>query len=736
MYKRLALFFAATALFTQLSAQVIKIRDARAMALGATVTVRGIATNGAEVGQTIRYIQDSTAGLAIFYTLATNPTFANIKRGDSIEVTGVLKDFNSLLEIDPITSFRVLNSNNPVPTPLSISASGMAEINESKLVRLLNGSFTGASGVFVGNTSYNLTVGGTNIVVRINTGSALVGRSIPTAAIDVVGLCSDFRGAYQILPRDSADFIFQGIAITTPATVTNQTQTGLTLNWQTSLVGTSEVAFGLTPALGQRASVAGTRSAHSVPLSNLQPATVVYARVVSQAANGTKDSSRIYTFITNSASTGETRVYFNKSVDASVRTGNNAPTETTGARCEAELVTRIAQSRSTIDIAMYNTASTAIKTALQQAAQRGVRVRYLADRTTSNTIYNDTTGLGFRFQRSANPDLMHNKFMVFDADSVTKSWVSTGSMNQTTFQIMEDPNNMVLIQDQSLAKIYRMEFDEMWGSSTAVYNATNAKAGAFKTDNTPHQVVLSGNRLAEVYFSPSDATSSAIIRAINSANTDLEMGIMIFTYFDLGTAVNNAKRRGVDTRGVLHWDTATASTQPLFLARNGTQIRYWKSGQNIFHHKYVIIDAKNTASDPAVVTGSHNWSNSAEVRNDENTIILHDPAVANIFLQEFEARWKEAPVATQDIDIQGFTTNLFPNPASEILTVKFKTDAPKDVTLTVVNSLGQPLESRILRQIVGENTQNYPLSNWAAGQYFLHFSVDGKTMTRAFQVVK
>ena len=38
------------------------------------------------------------------------------------------------------------------------------------------------------------------------------------------------------------------------------------------------------------------------------------------------------------------------------------------------------------------------------------------------------------------------------------------------------------------------------------------------------------------------------------------------------------------------------------------------------------------------MTGSHNWSNSAENSNDENTLVVQDTRVANLYLQEFAAR--------------------------------------------------------------------------------------------------
>ena len=63
-----------------------------------------------------------------------------------------------------------------------------------------------------------------------------------------------------------------------------------------------------------------------------------------------------------------------------------------------------------------------------------------------------------------------------------------------------------------------------------------------------------------------------------------------------------------------------------------------KNNSTIFHHKYLISDPENGDSDPTVLTGSHNWSNAGEQRNDENTVVVHDLNIANQFHQEFAAR--------------------------------------------------------------------------------------------------
>jgi phosphatidylserine/phosphatidylglycerophosphate/cardiolipin synthase-like enzyme len=48
------------------------------------------------------------------------------------------------------------------------------------------------------------------------------------------------------------------------------------------------------------------------------------------------------------------------------------------------------------------------------------------------------------------------------------------------------------------------------------------------------------------------------------------------------------------------------------------------------HHKVIIIDGET------VVLGSYNFSRSAEERNDENTLIIHNVDIANLFEDEFE----------------------------------------------------------------------------------------------------
>ena len=718
--------------------QVIKISEARLRDTGTVVTVRGVVSNGAELGQTIRYMQDSTGGIAAFYTTATRPTFATIKRGDSIEVTGKLKIFNALLEFDPITSHTVLDSNKKV-IPLSITADGMKESNEGVLIKLPFGTFTASPDVtFGGNKSYEMNIGTQKIVVRVNNNSALIGRLFPSTEVRLTGIVSDFKGVYQLLPRDYNDVEFKGIALTKTPALSNTTTSVIGLSWETNVSGSTQLLYGLTPALGQKIDSMGNRTAHNITISGLSPATIIYVQTFSVNAFNPSDTvkSPIQAYITTSTSTGEMRVFFNRSVDTTVASpATNKPIAVTGARCESEIVSLISKATLTVDVAMYSNASTSIRDALKAASVRGVRVRYIADKNANSSIFADTATLGFKFIKKPTDDLMHNKFFIVDAGDAQKSWVVTGSMNLTTNQIFTDYNNMIWIQDQGLAKTYTTEFEEMWGSTSATPNTTKAKFGALKVSDTPQKVTLGNGKKVDVYFSPTDDASKAIFEAIGTANTDVEAALLLVTYFDLGTALNNSRVRGADTRVLVHNDTANASSQLKFLLGNGGKVKLFP-GTDIFHHKYCIVDGKNPSSNPILITGSHNWSNTAETKNDENTLLIYDAAIANLYLQEFEARWKFVVSEINDTKIDGFEVKIYPNPVSELLTIDIKNDVSEKVNLTIYNAAGQPVEAHFMNQTKGEMLKMIPLSNYPVGQYFIRFDVNGKSITKAIQVIR
>ena len=58
----------------------------------------------------------------------------------------------------------------------------------------------------------------------------------------------------------------------------------------------------------------------------------------------------------------------------------------------------------------------------------------------------------------------------------------------------------------------------------------------------------------------------------------------------------------------------------------------------IMHHKVIVIDERT------VITGSYNFTSSAERDNDENLVIVDNPILARAYLDEFERVYAQAQV--------------------------------------------------------------------------------------------
>ncbi len=274
---------------------------------------------------------------------------------------------------------------------------------------------------------------------------------------------------------------------------------------------------------------------------------------------------------------------------------------------------------------------------------------------------------------SAGPQ-MHNKFVVFD-----ETWVWTGSWNFTINGLYGSEANMaagllggntnhgVEIHSSALAGIYTDEFEEMWGSATTVPDPTQAKFHGRKVDNTAH-VVTVGSRTVEVYFSPGDQALANVTQFVAN-EADYSASFCVFAWSDQGL-LDELKLKyegsksdlvgsptGFEVQGVYdsvfwnQWWSASVDMTGRIASDSspGNPNTRWanaapvyKDGEDaILHHKYMVIDG-HTASNPAVITGSTNWSANGDTLNDENLLIIHDSGIADQFLQEFHARYYQA----------------------------------------------------------------------------------------------
>ena len=122
---------------------ILEVRENAA--LGQTVTVVGVVTSDENLGS-VRYIQDATAGIAI-YPGQDWSSWGTPQIGDSLSVTGPLTQYNGLLEVggggdgDTLISVQLLGQGT-VPTPLEITPSQLGEELEGQLVQINGGDIS------------------------------------------------------------------------------------------------------------------------------------------------------------------------------------------------------------------------------------------------------------------------------------------------------------------------------------------------------------------------------------------------------------------------------------------------------------------------------------------------------------------------------------------------------------------------------------------------------------------
>jgi endonuclease/exonuclease/phosphatase family metal-dependent hydrolase len=189
------------------STDYIPITNARKLSEGTIVNIAGIVTVADEFAGPV-YFQDETAGIAWFYSPMRNETatfFSNVNRGDSIYITGELGSFNELKQIvGDSPKFEFKPNNNEQVNPILITASQFNSGNfEGQLVSMQ--VEIDHTGVLQGNTNYDITDATGSGVVQISSFTDIVGSTAAEDTTTIVGVVGNFRGTFQLTPRDLND---------------------------------------------------------------------------------------------------------------------------------------------------------------------------------------------------------------------------------------------------------------------------------------------------------------------------------------------------------------------------------------------------------------------------------------------------------------------------------------------------------------------------------------------------
>lgn len=301
-----------------------------------------------------------------------------------------------------------------------------------------------------------------------------------------------------------------------------------------------------------------------------------------------------------------------------------------------EFVNLINSSKSTIDIALYGWADIPqIALALKNAENRGVQIRIVYDTKTNSENYypeTDTFVKNFKNTRadivegsaSQTNMLMHNKFAVFDRQKVY-----TGSMNFSTTGLSGfNQNNVLIINSQKIAALYSKEFEQMFGGK---FHSLKSKT----QDNM--NIALDGNKYS-VFFSPQDKQlTNNVVPLLNAAQKYIYVPAFLVTHKAIANSLLEAHRRGVDVRIIVDATNTGTRNSRFKLLRSGEVPVKVENYAGKMHTKAMIID------DRYIVTGSANFSNSGENKNDENVIIIESPRLAKFYREFFLYMWQKIP---------------------------------------------------------------------------------------------
>ncbi len=739
--------------------QPIPIAEARNLPQGTVVTVTGWITAADQFRGPV-YFQDETAGIGWYDNdIMREEWLLDAVIGDSLVVTGEIGSFNQLIQIVNYSNYEVFPESNMFVDPEPIT---IAELNtgdyEGLLVQVTDLTFN-SSGIFSGGTNYEVTDGTATGQFRVDNFTNIPGTSIPNSTTEVTAIAGRFMNSRQLLPRFTQDIVVLGgpVITTAPPYEVSASSNSITFEWQTQTAGHSEVRFGTTEDLELGSVLDGEhKTDHSITLTGLDAASHYKIQLRSAAGPDTSATS-VYISSTGSpaGSTGQILTFFNKSVAHELAVFNEAAQNVDFAE---RLIEMIDMAEETAEFAFYSISGSvgnAVANAIINAHNRGVDVRVVQSGHTGNpnAVVAFMANNGVRAVQSTGNEQMHNKFAVIDAhhSDPSKSWVVTSSWNATDQGTNQQFQNMVNIQDVALTRAYWREFNQMWGAESGNFVPSQARFSSNKeVVNASSFWVGEDETYVQLYFSPQGSTESQINRTLSSADESIDLGLNLITRRPISNTMLSRFNEGVSVRGVIGQISGQGSEWDYL--SGWADVHHFPQGEfGLLHHKYAIVDGEQAGENAQVITGSHNWSANANFNNDENTLIIRSPRVANEFFQEFGARYWQAggedtfnvPVSIDDPDTElprvARLGQNYPNPFNPTTNIQFELPAEQDVTLQVYDITGRLVATLIngQRMQAGTHTASFDGSRLASGIYMYRMQLSGgQAFTRKMTLIK
>ncbi len=139
--------------------------------------------------------------------------------------------------------------------------------------------------------------------------------------------------------------------------------------------------------------------------------------------------------------------------------------------------------------------------------------------------------------------------------------------------------------------------------------------------------------MEKIYFSPGKECLNGIISTLKAAKKNIK--ICVFTISDnrIAELIKEMFEKGIDVKIISDNDKRFDKGADVnYLSKLGIPTKIDKTKAHM-HHKFAVIDDKIS------ITGSYNWTRSAEKYNYENVIITDSKAIATAYINEFTKLW-------------------------------------------------------------------------------------------------
>ena len=158
----------------------------------------------------------------------------------------------------------------------------------------------------------------------------------------------------------------------------------------------------------------------------------------------------------------------------------------------------------------------------------------------------------------------------------------------------------------------------------------------------------------QVYFSPNGGCTEAVVEQLSKARSSACVQASSFTSAPIAKALLEAHRRGVKVSVILDKSQKTEKySETDFLAHAGIPTSI-DDKHAIAHNKIMILDGR------IVLTGSFNFTTSAEEHNADNLLVIDDRDLARKYLENWKLHQAHSePYAVREEKSKGFWRSLF-----------------------------------------------------------------------------